>query len=66
MGNSLRPRSGGIRSIHDIVRKLPCENPFCDMQLSKIRHDLDLANLRVYYLEKQLVENGIWKAPNAG
>ncbi|RXG55332.1 hypothetical protein Avbf_12453 [Armadillidium vulgare] len=44
-------------------RKTKCENPLCDMQLWKVKHDLDFARLRLFYLEKQLISSGIWKTP---
>lgn len=44
------------------MRKHRCSDPICDTHLWKVRHELDMAKIRIRLLEKSLDSNGI-KAP---
>ncbi|XP_076049036.1 glutamate receptor ionotropic, NMDA 2B-like [Oratosquilla oratoria] len=36
-----------------------CTDPLCDTQLWRVKHELDMARLRIQHLEKQLEDNGL-------
>lgn len=62
LGKSLTFR-GAVYEAQEILRNHRCTDPICDTHLWKVRHELDMAKLRVRQLEKALDANGI-KAQN--
>lgn len=43
----------------EILRNHRCNDPICDTHLWKVRHELDMAKLRMRQLEKTLDSHGI-------
>lgn len=62
LGKSLTFR-GAVYEAQEILKNHRCTDPICDTHLWKVRHELDMAKLRVRQLEKELDANGI-KAKN--
>lgn len=61
MGKSLTFR-GAVFEAQDIMKNHRCRDPICDTHLWKVKHDLDISQMRVKQLEKELESHGI-KAP---
>ncbi len=53
MGRSLTFEQSVMEAI-DFHKKHKCKDPICETQLWKVRHELDLALLKVDILKKQL------------
>ncbi|XP_059477273.1 glutamate receptor ionotropic, NMDA 2B isoform X1 [Neocloeon triangulifer] len=62
MGKSLTFR-GAVFQAQDMLRNHRCRDPICDTHLWKVKHELDLARIRIRQLEKQLEANGIRPSP---
>lgn len=58
MGKSLSFR-GAVLEAQDVLRTHRCQDPLCDTHLWKVKHELDMARLRIQHLEKQLVTHGL-------
>lgn len=58
MGKSLTFR-GAVYEAQDILKHHRCRDPICDTHLWKVRHELDMARLRIRQLEKDLEVHGI-------
>ncbi|XP_046659792.1 glutamate receptor ionotropic, NMDA 2B isoform X4 [Homalodisca vitripennis] len=58
MGKSLTFR-GAVYEAQDIIRNHRCRDPICDTHLWKVRHELDMARIRIKQLEKELESHGI-------
>ncbi|XP_054286010.1 glutamate receptor ionotropic, NMDA 2B isoform X4 [Macrosteles quadrilineatus] len=58
MGKSLTFR-GTVIEAQDIIRNHRCHDPICDTHLWKVRHELDMARIRIKQLEKELESHGI-------
>lgn len=58
LGNALNFR-GAVYEAQEILKNHRCTDPICDTHLWKVRHELDMAKLRVRQLEKALDANGI-------
>lgn len=58
MGKSLTFR-GAVYEAQDIIRNHRCHDPICDTHLWKVRHELDMARIRIRQLEKELESHGI-------
>lgn len=58
MGKSLTFR-GAVYEAQDILRNHRCRDPICDTHLWKVRHELDMARIRIRQLEKELESHGI-------
>ncbi|CAH1400004.1 unnamed protein product [Nezara viridula] len=58
MGKSLTFR-GAVYEAQDILRHHRCNDPICDTHLWKVRHELDLARIRIRQLEKEMESHGI-------
>nr|XP_045614741.1 glutamate receptor ionotropic, NMDA 2B-like [Procambarus clarkii] len=58
MGKSLSFR-GAVLEAQDVLRSHRCQDPLCDTHLWKVKHELDMARLRIQHLEKQLVTHGL-------
>ncbi|XP_076324984.1 glutamate receptor ionotropic, NMDA 2B-like isoform X2 [Tachypleus tridentatus] len=53
MGKSLSFR-GAVFEAQDMLKHHRCRDPVCDTQLWKVRHELDMARLKLRQLEKKL------------
>ncbi|XP_033340273.1 glutamate ionotropic receptor NMDA type subunit 2 isoform X9 [Megalopta genalis] len=58
MGKSLTFR-GAVFEAQDILRYHRCRDPICDTHLWKVKHELDMARIRIRQLEKDLEAHGI-------
>ncbi|XP_076225138.1 glutamate ionotropic receptor NMDA type subunit 2 isoform X2 [Nomia melanderi] len=58
MGKSLTFR-GAVFEAQDILRFHRCRDPICDTHLWKVKHELDMARIRIRQLEKDLEAHGI-------
>ncbi|XP_043290042.1 glutamate receptor ionotropic, NMDA 2B isoform X2 [Venturia canescens] len=58
MGKSLTFR-GAVFEAQDILQHHRCRDPICDTHLWKVKHELDIARLRIRQLEKDLEAHGI-------
>ncbi|XP_011313747.1 glutamate receptor ionotropic, NMDA 2B [Fopius arisanus] len=58
MGKSLTFR-GAVFEAQDIIRQHRCHDPICDTHLWKVKHELDMARIRIRQLEKDLEAHGI-------
>ncbi|XP_059618480.1 glutamate receptor ionotropic, NMDA 2B [Phlebotomus argentipes] len=58
MGKSLTFR-GAVFEAQEILRKHRCSDPICDTHLWKVKHELDMARLRIRQLEKTMDHHGI-------
>ncbi|XP_066592276.1 glutamate receptor ionotropic, NMDA 2B isoform X2 [Prorops nasuta] len=58
MGKSLTFR-GAVYEAQDIMRHHRCRDPVCDTHLWKVKHELDMAKIRIRQLEKDLEAHGI-------
>ena len=64
MGKSLTFR-GTVYEASELMKTHKCKDPICDTHLWKVKHELDMAKIRVKKLEAELRKRGI--APqNAG
>lgn len=43
----------------EILKNHRCTDPICDTHLWKVRHELDMAKLRIQQLEKSMDRHGI-------
>ncbi|CAH1137809.1 unnamed protein product [Phyllotreta striolata] len=62
MGKSLTFR-GAVYEAQDILRNHRCKDPLCDTHLWKVKRELDVANLRIKQLEKEMETHGIKPPP---
>lgn len=53
MGKSLTFEQS-VREAMEMQKNYKCKNPMCETQMWKVRHELDLALLRIDRLQKQL------------
>ncbi|KAK3864285.1 hypothetical protein Pcinc_030017, partial [Petrolisthes cinctipes] len=58
MGRSLSLR-GAVSEAQEALRTHRCEDPLCDTHLWRVRHQLDMARLRINHLEGQLAFHGL-------
>ncbi|XP_034944082.1 glutamate receptor ionotropic, NMDA 2B [Chelonus insularis] len=58
MGKSLTFR-GAVFEAQDIIRQHRCRDPICNTHLWKVKHELDMAKVRIRQLEKDLETSGI-------
>ncbi|XP_047492085.1 glutamate receptor ionotropic, NMDA 2B-like [Penaeus chinensis] len=58
MGKSLS-FPGAVFESQDVLRAHRCQDPLCDTHLWKVKHELDMARLRIQHLENQLVDHGL-------
>ncbi|XP_046474039.1 glutamate receptor ionotropic, NMDA 2B isoform X1 [Neodiprion pinetum] len=58
MGKSLTFR-GAVYEAQDILRYHRCRDPICDTRTWKVKHELDMARMRIRQLEKDLESHGI-------
>lgn len=62
MGKSLTFR-GAVFEATELIKNHRCKDPICDTAIWKIKHELDLSQLKVKKLEKHMDNHGI-KTPN--
>nr|XP_053626918.1 LOW QUALITY PROTEIN: glutamate receptor ionotropic, NMDA 2B-like [Cherax quadricarinatus] len=58
MGKSLTFR-GAVYEATDKLRRHRCRDPLCDTHIWKVKHELDMARMRIKHLEKELEANGV-------
>lgn len=58
VGKSLTFR-GAVFEAQEILRHHRCSDPICDTHLWKVKHELDMARLRIRQLESSMEKNGI-------
>lgn len=58
MGKSLTFRNA-VHEAHDALKFHRCRDPICDTHLWKVKHELDMAKLRVRQLEKTMNVYGL-------
>ncbi|CAD7089910.1 unnamed protein product [Hermetia illucens] len=58
MGKSLTFR-GAVFEAQEILKTHRCTDPICDTHLWKVKHELDMARLRIRQLEKTMDKHGI-------
>ncbi|XP_042870861.1 glutamate receptor ionotropic, NMDA 2A-like isoform X2 [Penaeus japonicus] len=58
MGKSLTFR-GAVYEATDKLRRHRCRDPLCDTHIWKVKHELDMARMRIKQLEKELEANGV-------
>ncbi|KAK2162488.1 hypothetical protein LSH36_97g01005 [Paralvinella palmiformis] len=58
MGKSLTFEQS-VREAIELQKHFKCKNPICETQVWKLKHELDLALLRIERLQKQASERGI-------
>ncbi|KAJ6638651.1 Glutamate receptor ionotropic, NMDA 2B [Pseudolycoriella hygida] len=56
MGTSAR---GAVYEATEIIKHHRCSDPICDTHLWKVKHELDMARLRIRQLEKTMDNHGI-------
>ncbi|KAF7281856.1 hypothetical protein GWI33_004184 [Rhynchophorus ferrugineus] len=62
MGKSLTFR-GAVYEAQDILRNHRCRDPICDTHLWKVKRELDVAQMRIKQLEKEMEVHGIKPPP---
>ncbi|CAG9760404.1 unnamed protein product [Ceutorhynchus assimilis] len=62
MGKSLTFR-GAVYEAQDILRNHRCRDPICDTHLWKVKRELDVAQMRIKQLEKEMEVYGIKPPP---
>ncbi|XP_066141506.1 glutamate receptor ionotropic, NMDA 2B isoform X2 [Euwallacea fornicatus] len=62
MGKSLTFR-GAVFEAQDIIKNHRCRDPICDTHLWKVKRELDVAQMRVKQLEKEMEVHGIKPPP---
>ncbi|XP_045112857.1 glutamate receptor ionotropic, NMDA 2B-like isoform X3 [Portunus trituberculatus] len=65
MGKSLSLR-GAVQEAQDVLRTHRCQDPLCDTHLWRVKHELDMARLRIHHLERQMVTHGLRPAAKEG
>ncbi|XP_042887284.1 glutamate receptor ionotropic, NMDA 2B-like isoform X3 [Penaeus japonicus] len=58
MGKSLTFR-GAVFEAQDKLRRHRCRDPLCDTHIWKVKHELDMARVRIKQLEKELESHGV-------
>ena len=58
MGKSLTFR-GTVYEASELVKAHRCKDPICDTNLWKVKHELDMAQLKMRSLEAELLSKGI-------
>lgn len=58
VGKSLTFR-GAVFEAQEILKNHRCSDPICDTHLWKVKHELDMARLRIQQLEKSMDRHGI-------
>lgn len=58
MGKSLTFRNA-VHEAHEALKFHRCRDPMCDTHLWKVKHELDMAKLRIRQLEKTMNVYGL-------
>lgn len=58
MGKSLTFR-GAVYEASELMKNHRCNDPICDTNLWKVRHELDMAQLKLKNLQTELIAKGI-------
>ena len=58
MGKSLTFR-GAVNEASELLKNHRCKDPICDTNLWKVKHELDVARLKMRNLEAELLAKGI-------
>lgn len=58
MGKSLTFR-GAVYEAQDKLRRHRCRDPLCDTHIWKVKHELDMARVKIKQLEKELESHGV-------
>ncbi|XP_076057094.1 glutamate ionotropic receptor NMDA type subunit 2 isoform X2 [Oratosquilla oratoria] len=58
MGKSLTFR-GAVFEAQDKLRRHRCRDPICDTHIWKVKHELDMARVKIKQLEKELESHGV-------
>lgn len=58
MGKSLTFR-GTVYEASELLKNHRCKDPICDTNLWKVKHELDMAKLKMRNLEAELLSKGI-------
>lgn len=58
MGKTLSFR-GTVQEATEILKNHRCNDPICDTNLWKVKHELDIAKLKMKTLEAELLSKGI-------
>ena len=65
MGKSLTFR-GTVYEAKEAIRTHRCKDPICDTHLWKVKHELDMAKLKMKKLEAELQVRGVTPIKDAG
>eukprot|EP00093_Oithona_nana_P005243 05243.XXX_109830_119428_1 [CDS] Oithona nana genome sequencing. len=65
MGKSLTFR-GTVYEASELLKNHRCKDPICDTNLWKVKHELDMAKLKMRNLEAELLSKGIIPDANTG
>ena len=58
VGKSLTFR-GTVQEAQELMRTHKCKDPICDTHLWKVRHELDMAKMKMKRLESELLGKGL-------
>ena len=58
IGTSLTFR-GTVYEASELLRNHKCKDPICDTNLWKVRHELDMAKIKMKNLEAELIAKGL-------
>ena len=59
MGSSLTFR-GTVDEASEVMKNHRCSNPICDTNLWRVKHELDMARIKMESLESELYAKGIF------
>ena len=62
MGSSLTFR-GTVDEASELMKNHRCSNPICDTNLWRVKHELDMARIKMESLESELYAKGIFIHP---
>lgn len=62
MGKTLTFR-GTVNEAKEAMKTHRCKDPICDTHLWKVKHELDMAKLKMKQLEAELQERGVTPLP---
>lgn len=65
MGKSLTFR-GTVYEASELLKNHRCKDPICDTNLWKVKHELDMAKLKMRNLEAELLSKGIVPEQHTG
>ena len=65
MGKSLTFR-GTVYEASELLKNHRCKDPICDTNLWKVKHELDMAKLKMRNLEAELLSKGFIPDANTG